>query len=78
MTPPQTPQNPQATPGKDAMQTAVERAGAVNGEREGEIAADDAGATSLAEKMARNAEPRHIDQGEKADIGEQASRESDA
>ena len=62
----------------DAMQDALRRAGAVNGEQPGDIAADDAGATTLAEKVARNAEPRQIDEGEKADIAAETSRQTDA
>jgi hypothetical protein len=71
-------QTPDSAAPKDAMQDAVERAGAVNGERDGEIAADDAGATSLAEKMARNAEPRSLDEDEKSKVGAEASRQTDA
>lgn len=68
------------TPGNDNddLKDALRRATAPNGEAEGEIAADDAGASSLAEKVARQAEPRHIDQDEKAEVAEEASRQSDA
>ncbi len=42
------------------------------------IAADDAGATSLAEKVARKAPHSEIDSGEKAKLGAEASRDEDA
>jgi hypothetical protein len=42
------------------------------------IAADDAGATSLAEKMARNAPRSQIASSEKARLGAEASRDEDA
>lgn len=42
------------------------------------IAADDAGATSLAEKAARAARPSEISDPEKAGLGEEASRDEDA
>jgi len=42
------------------------------------IAADDAGATSLAEKTARRASEKQIDGTEKAKLGAEASREEDA
>ncbi len=45
---------------------------------EPEIAADDAGATTLAEKMAKTAPDSQVDRGEKADLAEEASRQSDA
>jgi hypothetical protein len=42
------------------------------------VAADDAGATSLAEKTARQAPQSQIDNFEKARLGEEASRDEDA
>ena len=42
------------------------------------IAADDAGATSLAEKAARKAPHSEIDGAEKAKLGAEASRDEDA
>lgn len=42
------------------------------------IAADDAGATSLAEKTARQASESQIDGAEKARLGREASRDEDA
>ena len=42
------------------------------------IAADDAGATSLAEKVARKAPHSQIDGAEKARLGAEASRDEDA
>ena len=42
------------------------------------IAADDAGATSIAEKMARKAPHSQIDASEKAKLGAEASRDEDA
>jgi hypothetical protein len=42
------------------------------------IAADDAGATSLAEKTARQAPRDQIGSSEKARLGEEASRDEDA
>ncbi len=42
------------------------------------IAADDAGATSLAEQTARKAPQNQIDSSEKARLGEEASRDEDA
>lgn len=42
------------------------------------IAADDAGATSLAEKTARKAPEHQIDTSEKARLGADASRDEDA
>ena len=68
-----------STPGNDNedLKDALRRATAPNGEAEGEIAAD-AGAVTLAEKVARQAEPRHIDKEEKAEVAEEASRQSDA
>ncbi len=45
---------------------------------EPEIAADDAGATTLAEKMAKKAPDSQIDDDEKARLAEEASRQTDA
>jgi hypothetical protein len=42
------------------------------------IAADDVGATSLAEKTARNAPESQIGKSEKARLGAEASRDEDA
>lgn len=42
------------------------------------IAADDAGATSIAEKIARRASPSQIGASEKARLGAEASRDEDA
>jgi hypothetical protein len=42
------------------------------------IAADDAGATSLAERVARKAPHSQIDSAEKARLGAEASRDEDA
>lgn len=42
------------------------------------IAADDAGATSLAEKAARKAPQSEIDNSEKGQLGAEASRDEDA
>lgn len=69
-----------STPGNDNedLKDALRRATAPNGEAEGEIAADDAGVVTLAEKVARQAEPRTIDKEEKAEVAEEASRQSDA
>ncbi|WP_269713788.1 hypothetical protein [Caulobacter sp. NIBR2454] len=70
---------PAPTPNNDnQLKDALERATAPNGEQEGEIAADDAGASTLAEKIARNSEERHIEKDEKAGLAEEASRQSDA
>lgn len=45
---------------------------------EPQIAADDAGATTLAEKIARKAPESQIDDEEKRRLAEEASRQSDA
>lgn len=45
---------------------------------EPKIAADDAGATTLAEKVAKTAPDSQVDEDEKARLAEAASRESDA
>jgi hypothetical protein len=45
---------------------------------EPEIAADDAGATTLVEKMARKAPDSQVDADEKARLAKEASRQSDA
>jgi hypothetical protein len=45
---------------------------------EPEIAADDAGATTLAEKIAKKAPDAQIDDAEKRRLAEEASRQSDA
>lgn len=42
------------------------------------IAADDAGATSIAERIARRASRRQINPSEKARLGAEASRDEDA
>jgi hypothetical protein len=45
---------------------------------EPEIAADDAGATTMAEKMAKKAPDGQVDDAEKRRLAEEASRQSDA
>jgi hypothetical protein len=45
---------------------------------EPQIAADDAGATTLAEKIAKRAPETQIDDDEKRRLAEEASRQSDA
>ena len=45
---------------------------------EPEIAADDAGATTMVEKMVKKAPDSQVDDDEKARVAEEASRQSDA